>query len=73
MSRTMGRLRRVVGDPLLLPAGRGMALTPRALELRPQVQRAPAGALAALRPPRPVELARLERRFTLRANDAHAP
>jgi DNA-binding transcriptional LysR family regulator len=72
MSRTLGRLRRVVGDPLLVPAGRGLTLTPRALELRPQVEAALAGALAALRPPAPVDITTLEREFMIRTNDAVA-
>ncbi|WP_327356953.1 LysR family transcriptional regulator [Streptomyces sp. NBC_01304] len=72
MSRTLGRLRRVVGDPLLVPSGRGLALTPRARELQPQVQSALAGALTALRPPQPVELATLEREFMIRTNDSMA-
>ncbi|MBC3844272.1 LysR family transcriptional regulator [Streptacidiphilus sp. 4-A2] len=70
MSRTLGRLRRVVGDPLLVPAGRGLALTPRARELQPRVEAALAGALAALQPPAPVDIAGLEREFVLRTNDA---
>lgn len=72
MSRTLARLRRVVGDPLLVPSGRGLALTPRALELRPRVQSALAQALAALRPPQPVDIASVERDFVLRTNDAIA-
>ncbi|MEV5239333.1 LysR family transcriptional regulator [Streptomyces cinnamoneus] len=72
MSRTLGRLRRVLGDPLLAPAGRGLTLTPRAVELRPQVEAALAGALAALRPAEPLDIASVERNFTLRTNDAFA-
>jgi len=72
MSRTLGRLRRVVGDPLLVPAGRGLALTPRARELQPQVEAALAEALAALRPPPPVDIGSLQREFTIRTNDAVA-
>ncbi|GHG67813.1 LysR family transcriptional regulator [Streptomyces griseocarneus] len=72
MSRTLGRLRRVLDDPLLVPAGRGLALTPRALELRPRVEAALAGALAALRPAQPVDIAAVRRRFTLRSNDGMA-
>ena len=72
MSRTLGRLRRVVGDPLLVPAGRGLALTPRARELQPRVEAALAGALAALQPPAPVDIASLDREFTIRTNDAVA-
>ncbi|MDT0449768.1 LysR family transcriptional regulator [Streptomyces hesseae] len=70
MSRTLGRLRRVLDDPLLVPAGRGLALTPRARELGPQVEAALAGALAALRPAPEVDIATVERRFTLRTNEA---
>jgi len=70
MSRTLGRLRRVVGDPLLVQAGRGLALTPRARELQPRVEAALAGALAALRPPTPVDIGSLKREFMIRANDA---
>ncbi|MFG3286188.1 LysR family transcriptional regulator [Streptomyces sp. NPDC048111] len=72
MSRTLGRLRRVVGDELLVPCGRGLVLTPRARELQPRVEAALAGALAALRPPQKLELGALEREFRLRSNDAAA-
>jgi DNA-binding transcriptional LysR family regulator len=72
MSRTLGRLRRVVGDPLLVRSGRGLQLTARARELQPQVQAALAAALAALRPPAGVELATLEREFVIRTNDGVA-
>ncbi|WP_435172517.1 LysR family transcriptional regulator [Actinacidiphila sp. bgisy145] len=72
MSRTLARLRRVVGDPLLVPSGRGMALTPRARELRPQVAAALGQALAALRPPPPVDLAEVQRDFVIRTNDSVA-
>jgi len=40
MSRTLSRLRDVFGDPLLVPIGRGMRLTPRAEQLRVPVARA---------------------------------
>src|SRR5882757_8820810 len=72
MSRTLARLRRVVGDPLLVPSERGLVLTPRARELRPQVEPALAQALAALRPPPPVDIADVSRDFALRTNDAVA-
>jgi DNA-binding transcriptional LysR family regulator len=72
MSRTLGRLRRVVGDPLLVPAGRGLALTPRGRELRPEVEAALAQALSALRPPAAVDIASLTREFAIRTNDAIA-
>jgi DNA-binding transcriptional LysR family regulator len=37
MSRTLGRLRRALDDPLLVRAGRDLVPTPRALELRGEV------------------------------------
>ncbi|GGN75937.1 LysR family transcriptional regulator [Streptomyces albiflavescens] len=72
MSRTLGRLRRVVGDPLLVPSGRGLTLTPRAHDMQPRVQAALAAAVAALRPPREVDLATLQREFRIRTNDGVA-
>ncbi|AHH98358.1 hypothetical protein KALB_4996 [Kutzneria albida DSM 43870] len=72
MSRTLGRLRRVVGDPLLVPSGRGLARTERARALQPQVEAALAGALAALRPPQPVDIASLDRTFVIRTSDGLA-
>lgn len=72
MSRTLARLRRVVGDPLLVPSGRGLTLTPRARELRPQAAAALGQALAALRPPPPVDLADVRRDFVIRTNDGVA-
>ncbi|MFE1286102.1 LysR family transcriptional regulator [Streptomyces sp. NPDC058751] len=72
MSRTLGRLRRVVGDPLLAPSGRGLTLTPRAREMRPGVQAALASAVAALNPPRDIELSTLQREFRIRVNDGVA-
>ncbi len=69
MSRTLARLRDSTGDPLLVRAGRGLVPTPRALELRaltgPLVQE----AQALLRPASALDLARLERTFTLRTSD----
>jgi len=69
MSRQLARLRQATGDPLLVRAGRGLVPTPRALELRDR-----AGALvqeveAVLRPAHALDLARLERTFTLRTRD----
>ncbi|MCX5202016.1 LysR family transcriptional regulator [Streptomyces sp. NBC_00237] len=70
MSRTLGRLRRVVGDALLVPAGRGLVLTPAARAMRPGVRAALEAASAALQPPLPLELDTLEREFTIRCSDA---
>jgi DNA-binding transcriptional LysR family regulator len=72
MSRTLARLRRVVGDPLLVPAGRGLTLTPRARELQPRVEAALADALAALQPRWDTDIAEVTRDFAIRTNDSVA-
>ncbi|MFI8455988.1 LysR family transcriptional regulator [Kitasatospora sp. NPDC085464] len=69
VSRTLARLRRTVGDPLLVRAGQGMVPTPRALELREEV-----GALLrdcdnVLRPGAGFEPVHLERTFTVQTSD----
>ena len=66
MSRTLARLRDATGDPLLVRAGRGLVPTPRALELARTVGRIVGEAAALLRPAEGVDLATLERTFTLR-------
>ena len=69
MSRQLARLRRTTGDPLLVRAGRGLVPTPRALELRERVGTLVHDAQAVLRPVDKLDLARLERTFTLRTRD----
>ena len=69
MSRQLARLRRTTGDPLLVRAGRGLVPTPRALELRDRVGTLVHDAQAVLRPVDKLDLARLERMFTLRTRD----
>ena len=69
MSRALARLREATGDPLLVRAGRGLVPTPRALELRGRVGSLVQDAEAALRPAKLLDLARLERSFTLRTSD----
>jgi DNA-binding transcriptional LysR family regulator len=69
MSRALARLREVTGDPLLVRAGRALVPTPRALELRTQVGELVEGANAVLRPAAKLDLATLERRFTLRSSE----
>lgn len=68
MSRRLARLREAFADPLFVPAGRGLVPTPRALALRPAVQAAIDQARSVLNPPG-LDLASLERRFKVRAND----
>lgn len=70
MSRTLTRLRRATGDPLLVRAGRGLVPTPRAAELRDRVHELAREARAVLRPqPVRVDIAALDRSFTIRASE----
>ena len=70
MSRTLGRIRRVTGDQILVRTGRTMTPTPYALAVRADVHRLVQQAHAVLAPERDLELGRLERTFTLRCHDA---
>ncbi|MBN9077517.1 MAG: LysR family transcriptional regulator [Rhizobiales bacterium 65-79] len=70
MSRTLSRIRKALGDPVLVPAGRAMVLTPHAEAIAEQVRALAAGAQAVLRPPSPVDPRSMEREFTIRANEA---
>lgn len=69
MSRALARLRETTGDPLLVRAGRGLVPTPRALELRDRLGPLVQAAEAALSPAESIDLARLDRTFTLRARE----
>ena len=69
MSRTLARLRAATDDPLLARAGRGMALTPHAEALRARVREAAQAGEAALRPAGRLDVANIDRLFTLRANE----
>lgn len=69
MSRALARLRETTGDPLLVRAGRGLVPTPRALELRGRVGQIVHDGEEVLRPAEKLDLARLERTFTLRTSD----
>lgn len=72
MSRALTRLRLVTGDQLLVRAGRGLVPTPRAIAMKPKVRELVEEAQALLRPADRLELATLERSFTLRASDGFA-
>jgi DNA-binding transcriptional LysR family regulator len=72
MSRALARLREVTGDPLLVRAGRGLVLTPRAEALRAEVGALVESARAVLRPLEAPDLARMSRRFTLRTSEGFA-
>lgn len=70
VSRSLGRLRRALDDPLLVRSGRGLVPTPRALAMRSEVQRALAAATSVLTPaPDEFDPIRLKRRFTISADD----
>jgi DNA-binding transcriptional LysR family regulator len=69
VSRTLGRLRAATGDALLVRNGREMVPTAHALALRDEVHELVQRAAAILEPSRELDLSRLERTFTVRAND----
>ncbi|MDD1963860.1 LysR family transcriptional regulator [Pseudomonas putida] len=69
MSRTLSRLRKVTGDPLLVRAGRALVPTPRALEIRDQVHEVTRDAKAILRPQASdLDMASITGTFTIRAS-----
>ena len=69
MSRTLARLRATTGDPLLVRAGRGLVFTPRAVELCDRVGQLVQDAEAVLRPAAEIDVAGIERSFTLRTSE----
>ncbi|MFF0435407.1 LysR family transcriptional regulator [Streptomyces sp. NPDC004327] len=69
VSRTLARLRRAVGDPLLVRAGQRMVPTPRAEELREEVGALLRGCDSVLRPGPGFDAAQLQRGFTVQAAD----
>ncbi|MFF8726992.1 LysR family transcriptional regulator [Streptomyces sp. NPDC015171] len=69
VSRTLARLRRIVGDPLLVRAGQGLVPTPRALELQDEVGALLRGCDNVLRPGAGFDAAHLQRTFTVQATD----
>jgi DNA-binding transcriptional LysR family regulator len=69
MSRTLARLRRVVGDPLLVRAGRGLVPTPRALELRGEAREVVERARGLFAPSPSADPALVRRTLSLQAAD----
>src|SRR5258707_14504240 len=63
VSRTLGRLRRALDDPLLLRAGRGLAPTAKASALRPRVHALVLEARALTAPPAAGDPGTLRRSF----------
>ncbi|MET8009400.1 LysR family transcriptional regulator [Streptomyces sp. NPDC005271] len=69
MSRTLGRIRKALGDPVLVRSGRRMVPTPRALALRDEVREIVERAQGLFAPAGELQPATLERTFTLLADD----
>ncbi|MFF1406149.1 LysR family transcriptional regulator [Streptomyces sp. NPDC058294] len=70
MSRSLGRIRKATGDQILVRTGRSMVPTPRALAIRAQVHALVQQAHQLLSAQQEVDLAALERVFTVRWHDA---
>jgi len=69
MSRTLGRIRSALGDPILVRAGRRLVPTPRALALQSRVRQVVEDARTLLQPAGPADPSRIDRGFTVRASD----
>jgi DNA-binding transcriptional LysR family regulator len=72
MSRTLGRIRTALDDPVLVRAGREMVPTPRALAVQAEVHELTERARALFRPAGRIDPATLTRTFTVQANEAVA-
>lgn len=70
VSRSLGRIRRLTGDEVLVRTGRTMTRTPYALEVQDQIGDLLRRAGQLLSPSAPLDLSTLQRVFTLRAHDA---
>ncbi len=71
-SHALARLRDLIGDPLLVRAGRRLVPTPRAEALREPVAQWMAQAATLVQAPRAPDLAGTERTFVVRAPDSFA-
>jgi DNA-binding transcriptional LysR family regulator len=69
MSRTLGRLRRVLGDPVLVRAGQSMVPTPRALAMRAEVGSVVQECRRLLVAGEAVDPGTLNRAFTVQTSD----
>lgn len=70
MSRSLGRIRKATGDQILVRTGRSMVPTTRALAIRAQVHALVRQAHQLLSAQQELDLAALERVFTVRWHDA---
>ncbi|MEU8585463.1 LysR family transcriptional regulator [Streptomyces sp. NPDC048664] len=69
MSRTLGRVRKALGDPVLVRAGRRMVPTPRALAVRAEVGAVVERARALFAPGRDTDLRTVRRTLTIVGTD----
>jgi DNA-binding transcriptional LysR family regulator len=69
MSHALARIREQLGDAILVRAGRGMTLTPRAEALKPRVHAVVNEARATLAPEPPLAPSEVVRTFVIRATD----
>lgn len=69
MSRTLGRIREALGDPVFVQVGRKLMPTPKALALREQVRAALDQAAQVFAAGAAIDLKSLDRRFNVRATD----
>jgi DNA-binding transcriptional LysR family regulator len=69
VSHALARLRKTLGDPLLVRSPRGMDLTPRAQGIAAPLARALVDLAAAVRPPAPFDPAASTRRFRIATDD----
>jgi len=72
VSRSLGRLRRLTGDDILVRSGRMMIPTPYAMRIREDVRGLVRQARDVLQPGRELDLARLDRAFTVQCHDSLA-
>lgn len=70
MSRTLGRIRKALGDPVLVRAGRAMVPTPHALAIRAEVRIIVERARTLFAAAGEVDLRTLSRAFTVLSHDA---
>lgn len=70
VSRSLGRLRKVLGDPLFVRAGRQLVPTEFARGLREPTKTALEEVLKVLQPAAPSDPLNFERRFVIRADDS---
>ncbi|MFG3046614.1 LysR family transcriptional regulator [Streptomyces sp. NPDC048241] len=72
MSRTLGRIRKALGDPVLVRAGRQMVPTPHALAVRAEVSAVVERARALFAPGKDTDPRTMTRTFTILGHDAIA-